>query len=543
MSSTASPSRERTTETSSDRRATNDSRYLRIFGPVARPRPGRHLGLGLTAALVATAAIATSAAAAPAPKLDWQFCAQPGFQCAPASVPRDYSHPNRAKVHLAVIRHRATDPAHRIGTLFYNPGGPGESGVLGLPGGYRSFPPAVRARFDLVSWDPRGVGSSTAVRCFATKEDEDRFLDGVARPGQSFPVGKSKKKRWIRRYRAFGRRCGQEAGGGLLRHVSTADTARDMNLLRRAVGDRRLSYWGTSYGSFLGATYANLFPSRVRALVLDGNVNPRSYAHRRLGANGGSFLSTFLRQHSDQGAARTLDAFLNHCGRTDTARCAFSAGSAAATREKYDDLLQSLRADPASADISYADLTSLNLAFLGDLAVWREAAKCLQGVWANGRSCGISPPPTRAEQQLAILCSESPNPAPSAFRALDAFADQRSGASGPAKSWASEPCGSWPATAADRYTGPWGRRTANPVLVIGNTHDPNTPYRSSLAMAGQLARARLLTVDGYGHTELNNPSACANRHASRYLIAKTLPPQGTKCKQDRKPFMRLGDKP
>src|SRR3954449_13271811 len=277
-------------------------------------RRGRRLGLAATA-LVTTAAVAAStAAAAPTPKLSWQPCAdssQKGFQCATARVPRNHSHPHRSKIHLAVIRHRATDPAHRIGTLFYNPGGPGGSGIVALPDAYEGgeFPPAVRARFDLVSWDPRGVGvnTSTAVQCFASPQAEERFFDGVVSFGSSFPVGKAEKRKWIHRYRAFGHRC-ERTNGGLLRHVSTADTARDLNLLRQAVGDRRLSYWGTSYGTFLGATYANLFPSRVRALVLDGNIAPGAYVHRRLKASGGSFLSTELRLPDPLRLSRHPDA-------------------------------------------------------------------------------------------------------------------------------------------------------------------------------------------------------------------------------------------
>ena len=510
--------------------------------------------------LLSFLALASSAASAAAPpELSWQPCAdraQKGFQCATPTVPRNYRHPHGAKIHLAVIRHRATDPAHRIGTLFFNPGGPGAS-LPSFPAHLHFFPAALRARFDIVTWDPRATGGSAGVQCFASQKDEERFLDGVGLPGVSFPVGKAEKRKWIRRWRAFGRRCGRR-NGDLLRHLSTADSARDLNLLRRAVGDRRLSYWGISYGTFLGATYANLFPSRVRALVLDANANPRAWVHRQGKANGGLFLGTWLRQHSDQGAAKTLDAFLGLCGRTDTAHCAFSAGSAAATRDKYAALLRRLRTDPASADISYADLASKIVLALFGTAVWPKAAECLQDVWTTGRFCPpASPsappipgaPPADAdqaagggpkyagpEQALAIICSESPNPRPSAFRALDAFANQRSGAAGRYWSWGSEPCASWPSSAANRYAGPWNRRTANPVLVIGNTHDPAAPYRGARAMARLLARARLLTVDGYGHTSLTNPSACANGYASRYLIAKSLPPQGTRCRQDLQPF-------
>jgi pimeloyl-ACP methyl ester carboxylesterase len=328
--------------------------------------------------------------------------------------------------------------------------------------------------------------------------------------------------------------------------------------LRRAVGDRRLNYWGISYGTFLGATYANLFPRRVRAMILDGNLNPRAYVQRQLRANEGTFLSTDLRQHSDQGAARTLRAFLNLCGRADTAHCAFSAHSPAATRAKYAALLRRLRQHPARAKVSYAALVSDTANALYQTGEWPGEAMQLQNVWTTGTTRG-SPPardpfpipqplgevPAAASaggtlqlpgQVFAIRCSESPNPRLVAFPSLGRLAYQRSGPVGPWWSWQSLLCGNWPATAADRYAGPWDRRTANPLLVIGNTHDPATPYRGALAMSRQLARARLLTVDGYGHTALLNPSACANAYASDYLITKALPAKGTRCEQNTAPF-------
>jgi hypothetical protein len=139
-------------------------------------------------------------AAVPVPELSWHAC-QKGFQCATARVPLDYSHPQGRTIHLAVIRQRATDPAHRIGTLFLNPGGPGGSGVAALPDFVSLFPAAVRARFDIASWDPRGVGASTPVECFASVRDANRFLDGMV-VGNSFPVANAEMAGWIRRYGA-----------------------------------------------------------------------------------------------------------------------------------------------------------------------------------------------------------------------------------------------------------------------------------------------------------------------------------------------------
>jgi pimeloyl-ACP methyl ester carboxylesterase len=500
-----------------------------------QPRSSRILLVSVLALASLSAILLTPSrapASVPVPKLSWHTCPKAkGFQCATVRVPLDYSHPRGRMIHLAVIRHRATGPAHRIGTLFFNPGGPGGSGVTALPDFLSLFPAAVRARFDIASWDPRGVGQSTAVQCFASSRDEGRFFGRLV----YFPVGNAQMARVIRRYRAFGRHC-ERRSGSLLRHVSTADTARDLDLLRRAVGDRRVSYYGFSYGSFLGATYANLFPGHVRAVVLDGNLEPRAYVDPQIKANGGRFLNTFLRLRADQGIARTLNAFLDLCGAADTAHCAFSAGTPAATRAKYATLLRRLQRRPPSAKPTYAEAVSTPALFLGSKADWPPGAKLLQGLWMTGNAKLPMVPLQQLDPLSAILCSESPNPRAAAFGSLDRFTLRRSGPLGLTKLWATPACASWPATAADRYAGPWNRRTANPVLVTNNTIDPNTPYRGAVAMARELARARLLTVDGYGHGVLVNQSDCANRYISRYLIDKVLPPKGKVCQQDPQPF-------
>jgi pimeloyl-ACP methyl ester carboxylesterase len=499
-------------------------------------RPGRSLALGAVLVVIAGLAPASAFAVA-APKLSWKPCAdraQKGFQCATArGVPLDYRHPRGRTISLAVIRHGASNPAHRIGTLFFNPGGPGGAGTALLPSVISVFPAAVQARFDIVSWDPRGVGQSTRVECFASAKAESDFLGGMV-IGSSFPVGRAEMSAWIGRYRAFDRHC-QRRGGSLLRHVSTADTARDLDLLRRAVGDRQLSYYGVSYGTFLGATYANLFPARVRAMVLDGNLDPSAYVRPEIRANGGRFLTTDLREHADLSAANTLNAFLELCGSADTTQCAFSAGSPATTRAKFAALLRRLRSRPQSADMSYAQVVSTTGNALYSPPAWPSLANTLQDLWTTGTAKPVTSTAPAFGQIFAIRCSESPNPGSAAFRSVDAFAYVRSGPLGPWWSWQSLACGSWRVTAADRYAGPWDRRTANPVLVMNTTHDPSSPYQSAVAMARELARARLLTVDGYGHG-VGGSSACASRYMSRYLIDKALPPARTRCKQDQVPF-------
>jgi pimeloyl-ACP methyl ester carboxylesterase len=544
---------------------------------------------------------AVPAAAAPVPVLNWQPCTSPaaaGFQCATARVPLDYRSPVGATIEIAVIRHVATGPGQPAGSLFFNPGGPGGAGTSALPVFYGYFPAVLRQRFNIVSFDPRGTGDSAAVQCFPSAAAEAAFLGKLP---AGFPVGAAEQRLWISVAARFGQRC-ERSNAALLPHLATADVARDMDLLRQAVGAPSLDYLGVSYGSYLGATYASLFPGRVHAMVLDGNVAPTGWAMP--GQAGPLPLSTFLRLGSDIGRAATLGQFLGLCGHAGTAGCAFSAGTPQATRAKYATLLLRLRQGPVTATIpglgpvtfTYAFLVSL----LGDylytvlpaagLPGWASAAALLQAIWqASGGSTGQRPapgaitapaqpagtaplaprlttplgPPTALgpatllgpstavgpatadassryageEQQLAILCADSPNPRdPASYAAQAAFSHARARSIGLPLVWLTEFCSTWPATDADGYDGPWNRPTASPILLVGNIYDPATPYSGSLAMAAELARARLLTVAGYGHTALLNPSTCVGNYETSYFLTGALPAPGTVCRQDQQPF-------
>lgn len=524
---------------------------------------------GILAAIAGPVGATSRDLSAPAvPFLSWHACGG-GFECATVPVPLDYDHPRGPAIDIAAIRHPATDPAHRLGSLFFNPGGPGGSGTQTLRLYYGLFPPQLAARFDLVSFDPRGVGDSTAIQCYPSLADEQQALDGLP----VFPLGPAQTRTWFRLIAGFDRACGARAAA-LLPHLSTADVARDMDLLRHTVGDQRLSYLGISYGTYLGATYANLFPDRVRALVLDGAIDPVAAATGR--GDEARRLAVTLRLKQDEGMAATLRAFLDLCGRADTPSCAFAAGSPAATRTKYAALLERLRRHPVTLGgrtYTYPTTVALVAESLyttqplpGGLPGWSGLAAFLQALWASSapaasqgttvpvRPAPATPPPpvpglgiiapaapaeryTGDEQQLAITCSDFPNPRdPRSYLTQAAYAHHRSGAFGLWRTWAIEPCATWPATAADRYTGPWNRRTAAPILVVGNTTDPGTPYTGALALTRDLSRARLLTVDGYGHTTFLNPNTCTTTYESAYLIDGALPPPGTLCPQDQPPF-------
>jgi pimeloyl-ACP methyl ester carboxylesterase len=492
--------------------------------------------------------VAAAPAAPPVPVLHWRSC-YGGFQCVTARVPLSYRDPRGAAISIAVVRHLATDPARRVGTLFFNAGGPAEQ-IQGFVTGFGQLPAAFTTRYDLITFDPRGFGYSTAVRCFPTMAAESKFLGGVFFGGLPvFPVGARQDAAWVRTWARFDARCAQR-NGSLLDHDTTADVARDLNLLREAVGAPALNYLGVSYGTGLGATYANLFPGATGRMILDANLNPVAWTRP-------DGVPTFLGQGTGQAAAASMRAFLDLCGKTTTSACAFSAGTPAATRAKWATLLRRLCRHPVTIGTPRQTYTYAEVVVsvpLATVSQWQAGALWLQRLWAASSAArppaAASVPVTAAsvlpavytgwEQTLAVLCSDSPNPRdPAAYLAAARSAYARSGAFGLEQPWKTEACADWPAAAAqDRYSGPWNRPTATTILVLGNTGDPVLPYQNSVAMSRDLARARLLTVDGYGHTEAGNPSACATDYEIRYLLTGALPPPRTVCKENATPFPR-----
>ena len=472
--------------------------------------------------------------------LAWKPC-DGAFRCATARVPLNYRDPRGATIGIAVISHLATGPGSGPGWLFLNFGGPNPQ-VANLVKAYPNLPAAWWERYNLIAFDPRGMGYSTQIRCFPTEAAENKLLGGLP----VFPVGAAQEAAWERAYAQLDARCAGDAGP-LLDHDSTADTARDMNLLRQAVGDPVLSYYSESYGTLLGAIYANLFPATTGRMILDSSLNPVAWSA------GSSQLPAQVRMGTPQGWAASMTAFLDQCGKASTAACAFSAGTPAATTAKWNTLLHRVSKHPVNlggqqGTYTYADVVaSVNL---GQVDQWQSDAQLLQQLWiaSTGTHPALSsalsvtpgsgpfsgPEPERLpEQNLAVLFADSPNPRdPAAYAAAAA-----TGTFAPTSAWETEGCADWPAAAAqDRYTGPWNRPTASTILLLANTGDPQTTYQDSVAMSRDLARARLVTVDGYGHTIANNPSTCAINDAVQYTLTGALPAPGTVCQQNGTPF-------
>ena len=494
---------------------------------------------GLLASLLAAPAETAASpvpASPPVPWLDWAACGD-GLECTTARVPLDYDRPSGPTITLALIRLPASDPGRRIGSIFLNPGGPGKSGVDAVRQGGRSlFSAEVRARFDLVGLDPRGIGASTPLRCFNTLDQALGVL-----PPFPFPVTAAEERLWVDADRTFARACAGR-GGPILDHMATADVARDLDLLRQAVGDRQLTYAGLSYGAYLGATYANLFPAKVRALVLDGVPDPIAWATGR--GDQAATWPLFNRVGSAEGASATLGEFFRLCDQGGPA-CAFSQGD---PRRRYQALARRLVANPVQTPdgpVGYADLVYATLLALQDPAAWPELAQRLQQLdsltrqpTAAATRLGTSQPDYSnvLEGPAGVACSDSDNPDQVGAwqRAADA-AERTAPYFGRYWTWFSSICQPWPGHDPDRYTGPWTAQTVNPVLVVGNRFDPATPYQGAVSLARILPRSRLLTLNGWGHTS-EGKSSCIDAHTARYLLTTQVPQPGTVRQPDLVPF-------
>jgi pimeloyl-ACP methyl ester carboxylesterase len=504
----------------------------------------------LAAALLVVPASAPAASAsggAPTPQLNWSDCGD-GFQCATAAVPLDYDHPNGAKISLALIRRPASDPAHKLGSLFLNRGGPGGSGVDFVRAlGDVLFSDEVRARFDLVGFDPRGILRSTPLRCFGSLDEALAVL-----PPTAFPVTRAEERVWVESDRKLADACAAR-GGAIRDHMATADAARDLDLLRQAVGDRKLTYVGYSYGTYLGATYANLFPGKVRSLVVDGVLDPVAWSTGRGDQARTQPFSTRLR--SDQGAYATLGQFFTLCEQ-GSANCAFSEGD---PRLRYQRLAERLLAEPAqlpdgqggTAPFTYANLVATTLGAMYSPESWADLAEFLQQLDELTRPQAAAASLRSLRRMLGayqgdyenfveggpgVFCTDSDNPTTvGAWSRAARASDRRFPYFGRIWTWISSICQPWPGHDADRYVGPFTKATSNPVLVVGNRFDPATRYQGAVTLAGLLPRSRLLTLDGWGHTSLFE-SACIDAHVSRYLLSSQVPPVGTVCRPDAVPF-------
>jgi pimeloyl-ACP methyl ester carboxylesterase len=498
--------------------------------------------------------------AVPTPKLTWRDCAvlADGAQCATVSLPLDYDQPRGAKTNVALLRHPARDQARRIGSLFLNPGGPGGSGTQLARGAPGFFGPAVLDRFDVVGFDPRGTNFSDQVKCFTSAAEQAKAYKGF----NTVAVGKAEELAHIGSAKRLGTGC-SSTGRPISASMSTAEVARDMDVLRRAVGDTQLTFLGFSYGSYLGQVYANMFPDRVRAVAIDGVVDPIAYA----GTPATASQPQWDRLGSADGASKALRQILSLCDQAGEQKCKFAPGDPVANFELLADRLKEtpLTLPGYPTKYSYAQLvslTSLALYFpggyamldldLSELMILTEPAgskrvtpaerlkvgnafvarlKALEAALGDG--LGLEP-------LLSVSCTDGVSPPDASSRQLiaaAAAAENRAKHFGGHWARLSTACGSktWTARDEDAYRGPFNRRTASPVLVVGSKWDPATNYQGAVKAASLLPNSRLLSSDNWGHGAYLT-SQCATSAIETYLLDQALPAPGTYCHGDVQPF-------
>jgi pimeloyl-ACP methyl ester carboxylesterase len=444
-------------------------------------------------------------------------------QCASVRAPLDYNAPGGRTVSLFVAKSPATDTAHRIGSLFINFGGPGASGADIVEAGGAGVFPTLNARFDIVAMDPRGVGQSQpSIDCKVNQEQLGVFAQPFWTP---FRLPDGALTKGIRQYVQT---CLARNPSGILEHLSTANVARDMDLVRRGLGEPRLNYLGFSYGSFLGSTYAALFPHNYRTLAIDGPIDATAHIDHPLRA---SALQTAAFE-------RAFGRFLRSTGIQQSA---------------YDQLVHRLDSHPVPATgadprpVDGDDLRAATYLALYNKSGWPLLARGI----ASAQAGDGTPARVAADQFYFRLGDGSYDPLNDRYFTINA-AEQRYPRKLATYIWAGKsswkrnphfffnhgytelPYALWPARDRDAFGGPFHLPpSAATPLVVATTGDPVTPYRGAKRLIADLGNARLLTMRGEGHTAYGNGSPdCIDKAIDSYLITATPPAPGTSCRQE-----------
>jgi pimeloyl-ACP methyl ester carboxylesterase len=431
------------------------------------------------------------------------------------------SRPALGTMNLALVRHRAT--GGRIGALLTNPGGPGTDALWIAQQAEEIFPDSILEHFDIVSWDPRGVGRSTAVEC-----SDD--LDYLWSPDHS-PDTAAEVRDNVTAARRFAAEC-EARSGRILPYVSSRATVRDMDTIRQALGDDKISYLGFSYGTYLGALYADTYPTHVRAMVLDGAVDPALSPE----ASG---------EQQAVGFDRALDDFLDDCAHDSG--CAFRAGGN--PQRGYNRLMASIDAEPAFARLhgenrelgpGEADIGVAEALYAGRQSWPKLASALADATRGNGsKLLALSDEYTERSRGghysnqtaafYAIGCLDSPSPTTVAALQRDADAAAKVAPRfGASTLWLGLPCVYWPVKSTAKV-GPVHAHGAPPILVLGTTHDPATPFAWARSLARQLDSGHLVALDDEGHAAYGRGNACIDDIVHRYLLDLKVPRAGTEC--------------
>jgi pimeloyl-ACP methyl ester carboxylesterase len=459
---------------------------------------------------------------------EWQEC--DAYECARIEVPLDYDDPTGDVIELQLLKNPADEPSERIGSLVVNPGGPGAPGTdyageQADPsvGGDGAFREPIRDHFDIVGFDPRGTGDSTPVDCF-TDEELDEYV--AADPDPDTPAEEREFAEWNQR---FGEGC-VERSGDLAGHVSTYEAARDMDVIRAVLEEEKLTYFGASYGTKLGATYAGLFPERAGRLVLDGAVDIAL-----------PFLQSSLQQAT--GFQTALNAYVDDCVAKGDCYLGSSRQAALDTIREFVDSVdrEPIPVGGRELQVGHAFLGIITPLYNRDYWTYLDQGlgQALDGdatflllladLYVSRDPDGDGYTDNSAEAIYAINCLDDPSAIP-----LDEVPDhyakfrKASPTFGRVFAWGLTGCDGLGVDAPE-FDFTFDAAGADPMLVVGTTRDPATPYRWAQALARQLEPAILVSRDGDGHTGYNAGNSCVDQTIEDYLIEGVVPDGPVDC--------------
>ncbi|MDR0504972.1 MAG: alpha/beta hydrolase [Bifidobacteriaceae bacterium] len=457
--------------------------------------------------------------------VEWFDCPDDQGECGTVQAPLDWSNPDGQRITVTFAVSRATDPTKRQGSLLVNPGGPGASGISSLSYLVAGLPEQVTARYDIVGFDPRGVGLTMPVKCLEDQELGE-FVEWLPRGDADTAIPEAHVLA-----DGFAQACLEQTGEAL-GFIDTRSTARDMDVIRAALGDEKLNYVGYSYGTFLGALYAQEFPERVGRMVLDGAVNPLKTSEQDSAEQMGAF-------------EQALEHYVQDC--LDSTDCPLN-GTVEQAVDQIRELIAGLVEQPLSTSFDGRELSDA-MALMGVLAAlysqdaWPmltlsldqalnqadgTALLVLADTYYERDSATGAFQTNMFEAFTAISCLDKPVDARrQAIDAADQLMLEASGTFGPYFRLGAIGCAEWPYPAAfqpQAISAP----TADPIVVVGTTGDPATPYADAKALTEQLESAVLVTYEGEGHTSFGQ-GGCVDEPVGDYLVGGKVPAEGFTC--------------
>jgi pimeloyl-ACP methyl ester carboxylesterase len=454
-------------------------------------------------------------------QLDWSACGS--NQCTKLTVPLDYAHPDGRTLRLAVLKVPAGDPQRKIGDLVVNPGGPGASGVQYAESASTVFRSALTDRFDIVGFDPRGVGKSDPLECVSTHQLDELIASDPD------PDTAAERARMDQLVHGFGEGCVRH-DAELARHMSTVEAARDVDILRAALDQPRLDWFGASYGTFLGATYANLFPKNVGRMVLDGAIDP-------------SLSKAQLSLAQAHGFEVALRAYVEHCVAEGNCPLGDQVGPAVRRVRTFLDQVEKQPLPTGTDRPLTAGLAMMGIWLpLYATSIWDQLTVALRQAidqhngfnlltladfYASRGPKGYTDNSMDAlydvnclDKDDSIPTSQVPRHFPEFLKASPTF--------GKAFAFSLSTCSVWPVKSHHTTTA-LHAKGAPPILVVGTTRDPATPIAWAKALARELDSGVLLTRNGDGHTGYNQGNTCVDTTVEDYLVDGKVPRDGKAC--------------